>query len=85
MNPSSSLTLHGHTFDELTILPPGFLGLDWSIIGSASQTLDIKNLRDHFNKVKDLPIVLQDNLLKLFLSFSDCFTKAIEWSIRYMS
>ena len=69
---------------EDSLVPiPDCLSLDWSIFGSASQILDLKYLISNFQKIKDLPNGLQDNLLKLFLSFGDCVEKALEWSIRF--
>jgi hypothetical protein len=83
-NPVWNFTLNGTVFlDDSKLVPPDCLSLDWSIIGSASQNIDLKYIIAHFEKVKDLPPGLQDNLEKLFQSFSDCVTKAIEWSIRY--
>jgi len=69
--------------EDSEILSPELLSLDWSTIGSASQKLDLKYLTATFQKVNDLPEGLQDNLLKLFLSFGDCVEKALEWSIRF--
>jgi hypothetical protein len=84
MDTSANFTLNGYTFTQDTKVDPAdSLSLDWSIIGSGSEIIDLKYLTDHFSKVKDLPVGLQDNLLKLFRSFGDCVTKALEWSIRY--